>query len=229
MPLLGGWENAAVQHAPIKTFHPRRSRIAVTAAEALDRLLASHEVDLGTGQGLRAARPLLLEIGSGMGESALQWAQANPDATVLAIDVHTPGVGRLLRDAEQLGLPNVQVAIGDAVPFISGVLPEAAVRDVRILYPDPWPKAKHHKRRLIQPPFLSALARVMADGGSLHVATDWPDYAEQMREVLGQAADFEVIEESHERLGGRPQTGFERKALRAGRASTDFIARRSAR
>lgn len=210
----------------IRTFHPRRSRIAPTAAEALERLLPLRSGDLGSGDWV-PDEGILLEVGAGMGHSALQWAAANPDRIVFAVDVHTPGIGRILRDAEAASLSNLRVGIGDAVPFVRDHCPRAGLAGVRILYPDPWPKARHQKRRLIQPDFVASLAQAMQPGATLHLATDWSDYADQMVAVLESASGFTAVSRLNERALGRPETGFERKAERAGRRSADVIATRT--
>ena len=158
----------------------------------------------------------MLEVGFGMGEATAVMAAADPGTGVLAVDVHPAGVMALLRRVERAGLTNVRVVEGDAVEVLQA-LPEGCLREVRLFFPDPWPKARHHKRRLVRPSFAELVASRLAPGGVLHVATDWPGYAEHVRAVL---AGWEVVEDRR----GRPETGYERRALVAGRQVVDLVA-----
>ena len=133
--------------------------------------------------------PLVLEIGSGMGETTAALAAAAPDVDHLAVEVFEPGLAQLLMRITEAGLRNVVPLRGDAVALLAERVPRTRWPAIRVFFPDPWPKRRHHKRRLIQPGFVALAARRLRPGGSLHLATDWPDYAEQMREVVRRRAD----------------------------------------
>ena len=172
------------------------------------------------------AAPRVLEIGFGNGE-ALAWAGANdPARDFLGIEVHRPGVGRLLNALAAQGARNVRVWCHDAIEVLQHEIGEAALDEVRIWFPDPWPKKRHHKRRLIQPEFIALLAARVKPGGLLHLATDWADYAAQMREVLDAAPDWRSRngEQGHvERPPWRIATRFEQRGLRLGHAVFDLL------
>ncbi|MEW2375117.1 tRNA (guanosine(46)-N7)-methyltransferase TrmB [Micromonospora sp. NPDC047812] len=182
-------------------------------------------VDLAALFGRRA--PLVLEIGSGMGDTTAEMAAADPGRDYLAVEVHTPGIANLLDLVDRHGLRNVRVAQGDALDLVAG-LPEASLDAVHVFFPDPWPKSRHHKRRIIQPAHVALLRSRLTPGGTLHCATDWAEYAEAMRQTLD--ADPGLVD-AHEgfapRPAHRPVTKFERRALRAGRPIFDLIHRRS--
>ena len=168
--------------------------------------------------------PLVLEIGSGTGEAAVAMAAADPSRDLLAVEVHTPGVATLLRRVEQEGLRNVRVAEADGLQVLTDALAPASLDEVRVFFPDPWPKARHVKRRLVTPAFAALVADRLRPGGRLHVATDWASYAEQVLEVVGASPDLELV--SRDR-GARPTTRFERRGTAAGRAITDVVAVRT--
>src|SRR4051794_8593075 len=184
------------KHAPrpglIRTFHPRRGRMSPTAAEAFDRLWASRGIDVIETGGVRVDRaalfgreaPLVLEIGSGMGEATIEMAVAEPARDFLAVDVHTPGLGALLAAADERGLTNVAAARGDAIVLLEDGVAGASLDAIHVFFPDPWPKARHQKRRIIRPDVVALMRDRLRIGGTLHTATDWPDYATQMLEVL---------------------------------------------
>jgi tRNA (guanine-N7-)-methyltransferase len=210
----------------VRTYKTRRGRVTGSQADALARLWPTYGVDVD-GRPLdlpglfgRTA-PVALEIGSGMGETTARMAAAEPDVDLLAVDVHTPGLGNLLKLVEAGGLGNVRVADGDALVLLRTMLPPATLSEVRAFFPDPWPKARHAKRRLVSPSFCALVATRLRPGGRLHVATDWPAYAEQVVAVLSASPDLEVA--SRER-GARPVTRFEHQGLDAGRAAHDVIA-----
>jgi len=175
--------------------------------------------------------PVILEIGFGMGESTASIAAAHPENDYLGIEVHTPGVGGLLKEIAARSLGNVRIIQHDAVEVLRDMIAPASLSGVHVFFPDPWPKKRHHKRRLIQPPLVRLLADRLVPGGILHCATDWRDYAEQMLEVLGAedllentAADYAA------RPASRPQTKFESRGLRLGHEVWDVrFRRRSAR
>ena len=165
--------------------------------------------------------PLVLEIGSGTGEAAVAMAAADPTRDLLAVEVHTPGVATLLRRVEQEGLRNVRVAEGDGLQVLGAALGPGSLDEVRVFFPDPWPKSRHAKRRLVTRSFAALVADRLRPGGRLHVATDWPSYAEQVLEVVAASPDLAVV--SRER-GDRPLTRFERRGVAAGRPIADVVA-----
>jgi tRNA (guanine-N7-)-methyltransferase len=170
-------------------------------------------------------KPLVLEIGFGNGEQLLFAAQNEPEKDLVGIEVHRPGVGRLMNALAAHNVENVRLYNHDAVEVIERCIALDSLAEVRIYFPDPWPKKRQQKRRLIQPAFIALLAARVARGGRLHLATDWADYAEQMAEVL----DAEPLLEGGrtERWEERPLTRFERKGLAAGRTITDLAYRRT--
>ncbi len=218
----------------IRTFHPRRGRVTGSQAEAIRRRWGSWGVDLDGGALDLGelfgdpALPVVLEIGFGMGDATAEMAAADPGTGILAVDVHTPGQGHLLHLAESAGLGNVRVGNGDAVVLLRDMLPPASLAGLRVFFPDPWPKARHHKRRMIQPAFVRLAVSRLAPGALVHCATDWEPYAEQMLEVLG--AEPELANTSADgwapRPDFRPVTKFERQGLEKGHVVHDVIFRR---
>lgn len=173
------------------------------------------------------AAPRILEIGFGMGEGLAEIAAAHPENDYLGVEVHTPGVGALLKQLGERGLTNVRVIQHDAVEVLNLMLGPASLAGVHIFFPDPWHKKRHNKRRLIQPPLVSLLASRLQPGGYIHLATDWQDYAEQMLVVLGAetlltntATDYAPRPET------RPLTKFEQRGIRLGHGVWDLVFRR---
>lgn len=211
-------------HAPVRTFKLRRGRLGPASVEALERLLPRYGVDVD-GRLLDQCRvfgrvaPLLLDVGCGDGDATVALAGAEPDRDVLAVDVHTPGLAALLRRVEERGLTNVRVAEGDALVVLRDMVRD--LDEVRVLFPDPWPKTRHHKRRLVTPAFAELVAARLRPGGRLHVATDWPDYAEQ---VLDAVAGCPLLDGGAVPRPDRPVTRFEQRARREGRAVVDVVA-----
>ncbi|UCE31392.1 MAG: tRNA (guanosine(46)-N7)-methyltransferase TrmB [Burkholderiales bacterium] len=177
----------------------------------------------------RTAR-LVLEIGFGMGETTACIAAEHPELDFVAIEVYTAGVGTLLRRIEAEGLANLRVIQHDAVEVVRDMVAPASLHGVHVFFPDPWHKARHHKRRLIQPPFVHLLATRIAPGGYLHCATDWEDYAEQMLEVLAAEPLLENTVRPKQgfapRPDYRPMTKFEQRGIRLGHGVRDLVFRR---
>jgi tRNA (guanine-N7-)-methyltransferase len=205
------------------------------AAEALQRRISAMGHTIGDGP-LRATElfgrdaPLVIEIGAGMGDATLAMAAVDSERNYLAIDVHTPGLARLLADAEAKGLRNLRIARGDAIELLrdDSSIPSGSVDAIHIFFPDPWPKSRHHKRRMIQPDTVALLRDRLRPGGILHTATDWPDYADQMLEVLNADPQLRnLFEGPAPRPPHRPETKYERRGAEAGRAIVDFIFARS--
>jgi len=210
----------------VRTWKARR-RTSPGQVEVLDRLRpvygvpADRPLDAAAVYGRTA--PLVLEIGSGTGEAALAMAAADPSRDLLAVEVHTPGVATLLRRVEEEGLTNVRVAEADGLQVLTDALGPGSLDEVRVFFPDPWPKKKHVKRRLVTPSFAALVADRLRPGGRLHVATDWASYAEQVLDVVAASPDLELVSQDR---GGRPSTRFERRGVAAGRTITDVVAQR---
>ncbi|MGX1544767.1 tRNA (guanosine(46)-N7)-methyltransferase TrmB [Streptomyces adustus] len=219
----------------IRSFQPRRSRVTTGQADALQRLWSRWGLDIDgqrvvdLGEMFGNGNPVVLEIGFGMGEATAQMAAADPDTNVLGVDVHTPGQGNLLNLADHHGLSNVRVANGDAIILLREMLAPDSLSGLRVYFPDPWPKKRHHKRRLIQPEFLDLAATRLRPGAVVHCATDWEPYAEQMLDVLDAHPDFENTRAEggfSPRPAFRPVTRFEGQGLDKGHVVNDLLFRR---
>ena len=176
-------------HRPIRSYVLRQGRVSNAQRRAHDALLpkfgipyAPHPIDLDRAFGRHA--PKVLEIGFGMGETTAAIAKAHPQNDYLGIEVHSPGIGSLLKLIDEQQLTNVRLIQRDAMDVVEHMIPPDALAGIHVFFPDPWPKTRHQKRRLIQPPFVRLLASRLVPGGYLHMATDWQEYAEQMLEVL---------------------------------------------
>jgi tRNA (guanine-N7-)-methyltransferase len=229
-----GGELSSRRRAAIRTFHPRRGRLSSRHLDAIERLWSQYGVDIpqSTEESVGLAgifprvAPVVLEIGSGMGDATAEMAVADPDRNYLAVDVHTPGIANLLAIVDERRLGNVRVARGDALDLVRH-LPEQSLHAVHAFFPDPWPKARHHKRRLIQPAHVAVLRSRLVRCGTLHCATDWREYAESMLTTL--AADPELVNCHNGFAPGpsyRPSTRYERRAVAAGRTVFDLVFRR---
>ncbi len=186
---------------------------------------AAAPLDLDAVFGRSAAK--ILEIGFGMGETSAQIAAAHPENDYLGIEVHTPGVGSLLKEIAERGLTNLRVIQHDAVPVLREMIPADALAAVHIFFPDPWPKKRQQKRRLIQAPLVHLLASRLMIGGIVHCATDWEEYAEQMLAVLSAEPLLENTAAAYApRPDYRPQTKFESRGLRLGHGVWDVVFRR---
>lgn len=207
--------------ALLPTTKHRRGRRTARQQAALDRsspyLLAGPTPDFSIA--LDAGSPLVLDVGFGTGEAVIAYACAEPATRILAVDMHTPGIGDLLASIDELGLSNVYVVEADVRSVLPRV-PTGALAGVRTFFPDPWPKKRHHRRRLIQREFIDTLADRVVVGGMWHIATDWPDYAEHIMSEIGACTRWSggVVE----RPESRPVTRFERRGLLAGRSPIDL-------
>jgi len=173
------------------------------------------------------AAPKILEIGFGMGEGMADIAEAHPENDYLGVEVHTPGVGALLKQLGERGLTNVRIVQHDAVDVLSHMLAPDCLAGVHVFFPDPWHKTRHHKRRLIQSPLVRLLASRLQPGGYLHLATDWEDYAVQMLEVLrAEPSLMNTAADYAPRPDSRPLTKFEARGLRLGHGVWDLLFKR---
>lgn len=225
-----------VRRSQIRTFKPRRGRMTVAQAGALERLwprwgLAIPADGRGATLDLPAlfgrTAPIELEIGCGMGDAVIAMASARPEHDFLAVDVHTPGLGNVLRLAERAGLTNVRAACGDALDLLRAQIRPDTLDAVHVYFPDPWPKARHHKRRIVRPDVAALLADRLRPGGTLYCATDWAEYAEEMLAVLGAEPRLANRHPGYApRPTHRPVTKFEARALREGREIFDLCFKR---
>lgn len=222
-----GLPRASILRPGIRTFKPRRSRITRRAESALaehpELLIPWSDSPIHVDQLWGIGVPVVLEIGCGDGRATLGMAQADPGTGIWAVDVHTPGIGTLLADLTDAAVSNVRVSEGDALAILETMVPPHSLAGVRSFFPDPWPKARHHKRRLVQPAILDLVRSRLIDGGFWHLATDWQEYADAMAECF--EADPHWAGGVVDRPSDRPVTHYEARALREGRVVADLIFR----
>jgi tRNA (guanine-N7-)-methyltransferase len=217
---------------PIRSYVLRQGRLTQAQARALDvvgpRFRVPHApepLDLDAVFGRHA--PRTLEIGFGNGETTAAMALAHPERDFLGVEVHAPGVGALLRQLDALDLENVRIVQHDAAEVLRDMIAPGALDGVHVFFPDPWPKQRHHKRRLVQPAFVALLASRLAPGGIVHLATDWEDYARQMLAVLTAEPSLDNTARDYApRPESRPPTRFERRGERLGHGVWDLVFRR---
>jgi tRNA (guanine-N7-)-methyltransferase len=219
---------------PVRSFVLRGGRLTGGQKRALDEFWPRFGIEKGESLldfkilfGSDAS--VIMEIGFGNGDATWQMAQAHPAENYLGVEVHQPGVGHLLLKMKQHGITNIRIANDDAVEFLGQRVPEESLDGVRIYFPDPWPKKRHHKRRLIQPSLIELLASRMCPGALLHLATDWEPYAEHMLEVMSLSQGFVNLSPSGnycDRPEWRPQTKYERRGERLGHQVRDLLFRR---
>jgi tRNA (guanine-N7-)-methyltransferase len=209
----------------VRTYNARRGRMSPLTQERMGRFLPRRgipEGPLAPEVAFGRVGPVVLEVGCGHGGAALAYAAAHPDHDVLAVDVHTPGVARMLAAAEARGLGNLWAHVGDAVALLEHRIAPGSLAAVHLFFPDPWPKARHTKRRFISEHTLDLVADRLAGGGHLLVATDHEAYAEHAWAELSAHPGFGVG--AGPRPAWRPTDGFEAKGLAAGRTITDLVA-----
>jgi len=217
---------------PIRSFVLRQGRVTHAQRRACEELLTVYGLPfapapLDLDRLFGRAAPRILEIGFGMGETTATIAQAHPENDYLGIEVHTPGVGSLLKQLADLNLKNVRIIRHDAVEVLQQMIASAALDGVHLFFPDPWPKKRHHKRRLVQAPFTALLATRMKSRAYLHAATDWEDYAQQMLQVLSAEPALENTATGFaQRPNSRPETKFERRGLALGHRVWDLVFRK---
>ena len=219
------------RHRPIRSFVRRAGRLTPSQQRALEELWPNYGIDyaeaaLDLDDVFGRSAPRVLEIGFGNGESLVEQAALNPESDYLGIEVHEPGVGHCLLKAQDASITNLRLIAHDAVDVLARQIPAESLTRINLYFPDPWPKKRHHKRRIVQPDFLRLCADRLAPGGALHIATDWENYAEHIDETLAESGDFTCTERREH--GGdapldRPETKFERRGLRHGHRIWDWI------
>lgn len=215
----------------IKSFVLRQGRLTKGQEQAMETLwpcfgIEAADTPLDFTQLFGRTAPVTLEIGFGNGESLAQMAAAAPEQDFIGIEVHTPGVGHLLKVVGEKGLQNVRVMNTDAVDILQKRIPAESLDRVQLFFPDPWHKKKHHKRRIVQPDFVKLIASRLRTGGVFHLATDWENYAEHMAEVMANSADFRNLATDtlySPRPDERPLTKFENRGLKLGHGVWDLL------
>ncbi|MCP9759989.1 tRNA (guanosine(46)-N7)-methyltransferase TrmB [Aquitalea sp. S1-19] len=226
-------ENPAYQRH-IRSFVLRQGHLTQAQQRAMDEGMPKWGIDyqntiLDLDQAFGRSAPKILEIGFGMGTATAEIAAGNPDKDYLAVEVHSPGVGNLLKLIDEQNLTNLRIIRHDAVEVIDHMLADASLDGIHIFFPDPWHKKRHNKRRLIQSPLIAKLVKKLKPGGYLHAATDWEDYALQIMEVFSVEYELENTAEAYApRPDYRPLTKFEARGIRLGHGVWDVIFRRKA-
>jgi tRNA (guanine-N7-)-methyltransferase len=214
----------------VRSFVRRAGRLTTSQQRALEELWPLYGVEFG-GELIRFDKlfartaPVVLEIGFGNGETLVQQAAECPGADFLGIEVHEPGVGHCLLKASDAGVSNLRLIRHDAVEVLDAMIPVGSLSRVNLYFPDPWPKKRHHKRRIVQPRFLETVAKCLSAGGSLNIATDWANYAEHIETTIRESGRFECAERrvhAGDKPLDRPGTKFERRGLRHGHQIWDW-------
>jgi tRNA (guanine-N7-)-methyltransferase len=230
-------EEATLQDAlapgarPIRSFVLRQGRLSAAQARALEEQ-RNFVIDYGStlldpAKTFRRQAPLVVEIGFGMGHATADIAEALPDHDFIGVEVHTPGVGSLLKMLGARSIQNIRVIQHDAVEVLRDMIADESLAGVHIFFPDPWPKKRHHKRRLIQPGFVASLVRKLKPGGYIHCATDWQEYAAHMLHVLQNEPALKNTASGYApRPAYRTESNFERRGLRLGHGVWDLVFRR---
>ena len=214
----------------VRSFVRRTGRLTSAQARAIEELWprygcepGSELLDLDQLFGRRAHK--VLEIGFGNGETLVQQALENPQSDYLGIEVHLPGIGHCLMQADEAGVKNLRVIQYDAISVLEQQIGHGTLQRINLYFPDPWPKKRHHKRRIVQPAFLRLCAARLERGGSLHIATDWDEYAEHIDTEIERCAEFATSDRRRHRGENaldRPTTKFERRGLKKGHGITDW-------
>ncbi|MGH8481370.1 MAG: tRNA (guanosine(46)-N7)-methyltransferase TrmB [Nevskiaceae bacterium] len=221
----------------IRSFVRREGRMTVAQKRALEELWPKFGVEPPRSRGhgpllqelFGRRAPVVMEIGFGNGEHLLARAQAEPSVDFLGVEVHRPGAGRVMNQAQAAGLTNLRVACADAVEVLRDWLPERCLAELVVYFPDPWPKKRHHKRRLVQPAFAALAASRLVPGGLLKLATDWAEYAQHMRATLDAEPSLENLAGAAgfvPRPAERPLTRFEQRGMKLGHEVFDLVYRR---
>ncbi len=218
------------RHRTVRSFVRRAGRLTPSQRRALEELwpkygieFAPSPLDMKALFGRDAVR--VFEIGFGNGDTLVDLAAEMPDHDFIGVEVHEPGVGHCLIRIREAGILNLRVIAHDAIEVLEHMIPRGSLARINLYFPDPWPKKRHHKRRIVQPRFLDLCANALVAGGTLHIATDWENYAEHIDETLGACGRF-VLDERRQHDGDkpleRPQTKFERRGLRHGHRICDW-------
>jgi tRNA (guanine-N7-)-methyltransferase len=204
---------------PIRSYVLRQGRTTPAQQRALDGLLPVYGIPFP--EKIESEKPLVLEVGSGMGETTLAIAKAHPETDFVAVEVHGPGVGSLLNGIHREKLRNLRVVRHDAVEVLERMVADGSLAAIHLFFPDPWPKKRHHKRRLVQPAFVSLIQKKLKVGGMFHAATDWPEYAAWIEEAFSgwEKASVGIVE--------RPTTKFEARGQKLGHPIRDLYFRNS--
>lgn len=218
------------RHRTVRSFVRRTGRMTPGQERALSELWPRYGLDyspdlLDPAEVFGRSAPLVLEVGFGNGESLVAHAAANPDCDYIGIEVHEPGVGHCMIHAAAASLSNLRIVCHDAIDVLQNQVPDRSLSRLNLYFPDPWPKKKHHKRRIFQQSFLEMVAGKLIDDGALHIATDWANYAEHIDEIIDQS-DLFRLDERREHAGDdaldRPTTRFERRGLHKGHRIFDW-------
>jgi len=231
----GSEQQKSAGRRPVRSFVRRAGRLTDGQKRALEELWPRYGIEESGGPENPASwfgndHPVILEIGFGNGAATWRMARDHPEQNFLGVEVHRPGIGHLLLALQREDLRNVRVACADAVEWLQHRIEPASLDGVRIYFPDPWPKKRHHKRRMIQSEFIELLASRMKEGAILHLATDWAPYADHMLEVMRESRDFVNLSatgDSCPRPDWRPQTKYELRGERLGHPVVDLVFRRS--
>ncbi|MBX2878638.1 MAG: tRNA (guanosine(46)-N7)-methyltransferase TrmB [Granulosicoccus sp.] len=218
----------------IRSFVIRNGRVTAAQQDALERLMPSYGLDfsdqiINPDLAFGRPAPLWLDIGFGNGDTLLHVAKQRPETNVLGIEVHSAGIGHALMGIESNQLSNIRVIQHDAMEVLGDMMPDGSVERILLFFPDPWPKKRHHKRRIVQKDFIDAVCRVLSPGGLLHCATDWADYANWMLELLDTDHRLKNLAgqgKTSERPQWRPETRFEKRGQRLGHEVSDLIFQR---
>ena len=220
-------------HRKIRSYVIRGGRISDSQRIARDLIFSTYGISFSRSElNLEFLFPhrqkLILEIGFGMGDATLEIAEQNPDVNFIGIEVHPPGVGRVLSQIEKKGLSNLRVIEHDAVEVLQHMFPDASINGIHIFFPDPWPKKRHHKRRLINSTLLTLMEAKLIDDGYVHIATDWQEYAAEIKALLSNSKNFFVDSKSYTTGPmNRPPTKFENRGKALGHRISDIIFRKN--
>ena len=214
------------QRKPIRSFVIRQGRMSISQRRALVELWDSYSLSVDDGlfnsiSSFENDHPVTIEIGFGMGDSLVEMAVMSPHRNFVGIEVHRPGIGHLLREPSDRKLENLKVYNNDSIEVLQNNIKHASIDRIQIFFPDPWPKKRHHKRRLITSDLLSTIDSVLVPGGLIHIATDWLPYAEEIQGLVNADARFEMVTSP-----ARPLTKYERRGIKQGHVVTDIAARK---